>query len=62
MLALRYDSNAYTRQDFLDENDTKRAKDAIGEFLFPTLGDICFSLTAPRTGVDLRCTVRAILE
>ena len=44
-------------QDFLDENNTKDAKDAIGDSLFAVLSDICFSLTAPRTGVDLRCTV-----
>ncbi len=44
-------------KDFLDAHQTKAAKDAVGEALFPVLCGICFSLTAPKTGVDLRCTV-----
>lgn len=44
-------------KDFLDERNTKAAKDAIGEALLPVLCDVCFSLTAPKTSVDFRCTV-----
>ncbi|RDX43083.1 hypothetical protein OH76DRAFT_1410522 [Lentinus brumalis] len=47
--------------DFLDAHQTKAAKDAVGEALFPVLCGICFSLTAPKTGVDLRCTAYNIL-
>ncbi|KAM5540703.1 hypothetical protein V8D89_005734 [Ganoderma adspersum] len=47
--------------DFLDDHHTTEAKDAIGDILLPTLSDICFSLSAPRTSVDLRCTGYNIL-
>ncbi|KAI0717578.1 hypothetical protein C8T65DRAFT_737905 [Cerioporus squamosus] len=47
--------------DFLDAHDAKAVKDAVGEALFCSLCDVCFSLTAPRTGVDLRCTAYNIL-
>ncbi|KAH9936855.1 uncharacterized protein BXZ73DRAFT_44898 [Epithele typhae] len=44
--------------DYLDEHASADAKEAIGQTLFPVLSDICVSLSAPRTGVDLRYTVR----
>ncbi|KAI0773578.1 hypothetical protein C8Q74DRAFT_1265430 [Fomes fomentarius] len=47
--------------DFLDIAKTKEAKDVVGDTLFPILCDVCFSLSAPRTGVDLRCTAYNIL-
>ncbi|KAI1792565.1 hypothetical protein LXA43DRAFT_972482 [Ganoderma leucocontextum] len=48
--------------DFLDDNHTTETKDAIGDALLSTLGDICFSLSAPRTSVDLRCTVCSLFN
>ncbi|KAI8984848.1 hypothetical protein BD414DRAFT_489438 [Trametes punicea] len=47
--------------DFLDAHATKSFKDAIGVALYPSLGEMCFSLTAPMTSVDLRCTAYSIL-
>ncbi len=48
-------------QDYLDDHDTKDVKDMIGSALYPYLCEICFSLSAPKTSVDLRCTVRNML-
>ncbi|KAI0640582.1 hypothetical protein C8Q79DRAFT_445049 [Trametes meyenii] len=48
--------------DFLDENDTKQVKSATGEALYPSICEVCFSLTAPMTSVDLRCTAYNILS
>ncbi|KAI0352490.1 hypothetical protein OH77DRAFT_1513260 [Trametes cingulata] len=48
--------------DYLDAHDTKEAKDAIGEALYPSLCEVCLSLTAPKTSVDLRCTAYSILS
>ncbi|TBU29160.1 hypothetical protein BD311DRAFT_806382 [Dichomitus squalens] len=47
--------------DYLDNNATTEAKDALGDALIPVLGDLCFSLSAPKTSVDLRCTAYNIL-
>ncbi|KAI0333417.1 hypothetical protein GY45DRAFT_1359668 [Cubamyces sp. BRFM 1775] len=47
--------------DFLDMHDKKGPKDAVGEALYPALSDMCFSLTAPKTCVDIRCTAYNIL-
>ncbi|CDO76346.1 hypothetical protein BN946_scf185011.g10 [Trametes cinnabarina] len=47
--------------DFLDDHDTNHTKTCIGEALFSALGEACFSLTAPKTNVDLRCTAYNIL-
>ncbi|KAH9887682.1 hypothetical protein C8Q73DRAFT_712867 [Cubamyces lactineus] len=47
--------------DFLDTHDTKGSKNAVGEALYPALSDMCFSLSAPKTCVDLRCTAYNIL-
>ncbi|RPD70368.1 hypothetical protein L226DRAFT_230828 [Lentinus tigrinus ALCF2SS1-7] len=47
--------------DFLDAHDNRATKDAVGKTLFSILCDVCFSLTAPKTGVDLRCTAYNIL-
>ncbi|KAH9917500.1 uncharacterized protein B0H18DRAFT_883766 [Fomitopsis serialis] len=41
-------------------NRSISAKDTIADALYPTLCDICFSLTAPMQSVDLRCTVRTM--
>ncbi|KZT02012.1 uncharacterized protein LAESUDRAFT_815615 [Laetiporus sulphureus 93-53] len=57
--------------DFLDESETGsstekskrvKAKDAIGTALYPALCEICFSLSAPMIGVELRCTAYALLS
>ncbi|KAI0666118.1 hypothetical protein C8Q78DRAFT_1061541 [Trametes maxima] len=48
--------------DFLDESDTKDVKSAIGEALYPSICELCFSLTAPKTNIDLRCTAYNILS
>ncbi|KAI0820712.1 hypothetical protein BC628DRAFT_1395979 [Trametes gibbosa] len=47
--------------DYLDAQDSTEAKDAIGEALYPSLCEICLSLTAPKTSSDLRCTAYNIL-
>ncbi|OJT04411.1 hypothetical protein TRAPUB_4867 [Trametes pubescens] len=49
-------------QDYLDDHDTKDVKDMIGSALYPYLCEICFSLSAPKTSVDLRCTAYNILS
>ncbi|KAI0368429.1 hypothetical protein BV20DRAFT_1054014 [Pilatotrama ljubarskyi] len=48
--------------DYLDARDTKEAKDAIADALYPSLCEVCLSLTAPKTSVDLRCTAYNILS
>ncbi|KAI9059054.1 hypothetical protein FKP32DRAFT_1596702 [Trametes sanguinea] len=47
--------------DFLDANDNQEVKSSIGEALFSALGETCFSLSAPKTDVDLRCTAYNIM-
>ncbi|KAI0751808.1 hypothetical protein C8Q80DRAFT_599396 [Daedaleopsis nitida] len=47
--------------DYLEINESKKAKDAVGNALFVVLSDVCFSLSAPRTGTDLRCTAYNLL-
>lgn len=44
-------------KDFLDTHGSKEAKEDIGTVLYPSICDICFSLTGPKTSVNLRCTV-----
>ncbi|KAH9933688.1 hypothetical protein B0H21DRAFT_825760 [Amylocystis lapponica] len=49
--------------DFLDEHeDSVDVKEAIASALYPTLCDICFSLTAPMMSVELRCTAYSLLS
>ncbi|TFY62347.1 hypothetical protein EVJ58_g3922 [Rhodofomes roseus] len=50
--------------DLLDEykNKSSAAKNAIASALYPTLCDICFSLSAPMQSVDLRCTAYTLLS
>ncbi|OBZ66573.1 hypothetical protein A0H81_13373 [Grifola frondosa] len=48
--------------DLLDSNDNNDVKDAIALALYPTICDICFSLTAPKIAVDLRCSAYNLLS
>ncbi|KAH9841104.1 uncharacterized protein C8Q71DRAFT_439295 [Rhodofomes roseus] len=45
-----------------DKNKSSAAKNAIASALYPTLCDICFSLSAPMQSVDLRCTAYTLLS
>lgn len=55
------EDETHIMQDYLDNHDTKDVKDMIGAALYPYLCEVCFSLSAPKTSVDLRCTVRNML-
>ncbi|KAI0771692.1 hypothetical protein BD413DRAFT_613184 [Trametes elegans] len=47
--------------DYLDSYETKDAKEYVGEALYASMCDVFFSLSAPKTSVDLRCTAYNIL-
>ncbi|KAL6306614.1 hypothetical protein BKA93DRAFT_149887 [Sparassis latifolia] len=48
--------------DFLDNSDNETAKSSIGAALYPTLCEICFSLSAPMMSVDLRFSAYTLLS